>query len=169
MISNLQVVWKRLYKTSSALDGGTLYQLCNLIRRRNVWRMWQKMLLHVRSFLIWLWKLIFYQLQWQHLGWNPLMRSHKMLLTFHLGHVHLTRFNETRSYCLPVTRLYQGILTWTTAMLRNKVRPQTLITIASMHMPVRFYHLACLWWNFKMLSGREMVTEWTHKLFNWGI
>ena len=31
-----QVVWSRLYKTDSSQDGGTLYQLRNLINRRNV-------------------------------------------------------------------------------------------------------------------------------------
>ena len=32
----LQVIWKRLYKCSSSKDVGTLYQLRNLINRRNV-------------------------------------------------------------------------------------------------------------------------------------
>ena len=32
----VQVIWKRLYKCSSGGDGGTLYQLRNLIQRRNV-------------------------------------------------------------------------------------------------------------------------------------
>ena len=32
----LQVIWKRLYKFSSSKDVGTLYQLRNLINRRNV-------------------------------------------------------------------------------------------------------------------------------------
>ena len=31
-----QVVWKRLYSTCSGIDGGTLFQLRNLINRRNV-------------------------------------------------------------------------------------------------------------------------------------
>lgn len=31
-----QVIWKRLYSCSSGIDGGTLYQLRNLINRRNV-------------------------------------------------------------------------------------------------------------------------------------
>ena len=31
-----QVVWSHLYKTSSSLDVGTLYQLRTLINRRNV-------------------------------------------------------------------------------------------------------------------------------------
>lgn len=30
------MIWKRLYRCSSACDGGTLYQLRNLINRRNV-------------------------------------------------------------------------------------------------------------------------------------
>ena len=29
-------MWARLYKTNSSQDGGTLYQLRNLINRRNV-------------------------------------------------------------------------------------------------------------------------------------
>jgi hypothetical protein len=32
----VQVIWKILYKTSSGLDSGTLYQLRNLIKRRRV-------------------------------------------------------------------------------------------------------------------------------------
>ena len=32
----LQVIWNRLYSTSSAMDGATLYQLRNVINRRNV-------------------------------------------------------------------------------------------------------------------------------------
>lgn len=32
----LQVIWKRLYKTKSGMERGTLYQLRNLINRRNV-------------------------------------------------------------------------------------------------------------------------------------
>ena len=32
----LQVIWKRLYNTQSCTDFGTLYQLRNLINRRNV-------------------------------------------------------------------------------------------------------------------------------------
>lgn len=31
-----QVAWKRLFRASSKMDGGTLYQLRNLINRRNV-------------------------------------------------------------------------------------------------------------------------------------
>ena len=31
-----QVIWKRFYKTDSSMDAGTLYQLRNLINRRNV-------------------------------------------------------------------------------------------------------------------------------------
>ena len=31
-----QVIWKRLYKPTSGLDGGTLFQLRNLINRKNV-------------------------------------------------------------------------------------------------------------------------------------
>ena len=31
-----QVIWTRLYKTDSSQDGGTIYQLRNLINRRNV-------------------------------------------------------------------------------------------------------------------------------------
>ena len=31
-----QVFWKRLYSSSSMVDGGTLYQLRNLIQHRNV-------------------------------------------------------------------------------------------------------------------------------------
>ena len=31
-----QVIWTRLYKTDSSQDGGTMYQLRNLINRRNV-------------------------------------------------------------------------------------------------------------------------------------
>jgi hypothetical protein len=33
---NSRVVWTRLYKTSSGLEGGTMYQLRNLINRRSV-------------------------------------------------------------------------------------------------------------------------------------
>ena len=33
----IKVVWTRLYKTSSSQEGGTLYQLRNLINRRNVY------------------------------------------------------------------------------------------------------------------------------------
>ena len=36
MLVNPQVIWKRLYRCSLACDGGTLYQLRNLINRRNV-------------------------------------------------------------------------------------------------------------------------------------
>ena len=36
IFSLIQVVWKLLYKTSSASDHGTLYQIRNLIQRRNV-------------------------------------------------------------------------------------------------------------------------------------
>lgn len=32
----MQVIWKRLFSTASGMDGGTLYQLKNLINRRNV-------------------------------------------------------------------------------------------------------------------------------------
>ena len=32
----LQVIWKQLYRTSSGMDAGTMYQLRNLINRRNV-------------------------------------------------------------------------------------------------------------------------------------
>ena len=32
----MQVIWKKFYKTSSASDHGTLYQLRNLVQRRNV-------------------------------------------------------------------------------------------------------------------------------------
>ena len=32
----MQVIWKRLYKTDSSMDASTLYQLRNLINRRNV-------------------------------------------------------------------------------------------------------------------------------------
>lgn len=32
----IQVIWKKLYKTSTASDHGTLYQLRNLVQRRNV-------------------------------------------------------------------------------------------------------------------------------------
>jgi hypothetical protein len=32
----LEIIWKRLYKTSSCIDQGTLYQLRNLVNRRNV-------------------------------------------------------------------------------------------------------------------------------------
>ena len=32
----VQVIWKRLYKTSSGMERGTLYQLRNGINRRNV-------------------------------------------------------------------------------------------------------------------------------------
>ena len=31
-----QVIWKKLYKTRSGMERGTLYQLRNLINRRNV-------------------------------------------------------------------------------------------------------------------------------------
>lgn len=33
---NVQVIWKRLYKTKSEMERGTMYQLRNLINRRNV-------------------------------------------------------------------------------------------------------------------------------------
>ena len=36
MFTFAQVIWKRLYKCSSGNEGGTLYQLRNLINRRNV-------------------------------------------------------------------------------------------------------------------------------------
>ena len=36
MANILQVIWDRLYSTSSAMDGATLYQLRNVINRRNV-------------------------------------------------------------------------------------------------------------------------------------
>ena len=32
----IQVIWKRLYKDSSSQEGGTLYQLKNLINRTNL-------------------------------------------------------------------------------------------------------------------------------------
>ena len=32
----MQVIWRRLYSGSSAMDGGTMYQLRNLVNRRNV-------------------------------------------------------------------------------------------------------------------------------------
>ena len=32
----IQVIWKRLYRDSSSMDGGTLHQLRNLINRRNI-------------------------------------------------------------------------------------------------------------------------------------
>ena len=32
----MQVIWKRLYNASSAMDGATLYQLRNIINRRNI-------------------------------------------------------------------------------------------------------------------------------------
>ena len=34
--SFVKVIWRRLYNTSSLMDGGTLYQLRNLVNRRNV-------------------------------------------------------------------------------------------------------------------------------------
>lgn len=34
--NNIQVIWKRLYKATSGSDHGTLYQLRNLVQRRNV-------------------------------------------------------------------------------------------------------------------------------------
>ena len=33
---SLQVIWKRLYDAASGMDGGTLYQLRNVINRRNI-------------------------------------------------------------------------------------------------------------------------------------
>lgn len=33
---HLQIIWKCLYSTNSGVDASTLYQLCNLINRRNV-------------------------------------------------------------------------------------------------------------------------------------
>ena len=36
MYCNFQVIWKRLYDTQSCVDFGTMYQLRNLINRRNV-------------------------------------------------------------------------------------------------------------------------------------
>ena len=36
LTSNYQVIWKRLYHTTSGMERGTLYQLRNLINRRSV-------------------------------------------------------------------------------------------------------------------------------------
>ena len=36
IINVAQVIWTRLYKTDSSMDGGTMYKLRNLINRRNV-------------------------------------------------------------------------------------------------------------------------------------
>ena len=36
LLFNIQVIWKRLYKTSSGMERGTLYQLRNAINCRNV-------------------------------------------------------------------------------------------------------------------------------------
>ena len=35
-ICNIQVIWKRLYKTTSASDSGTIFQLRNIINRKNI-------------------------------------------------------------------------------------------------------------------------------------
>ena len=35
-LSYVRVIWRHLYSGSSVMDGGTMYQLCNLVDRRNV-------------------------------------------------------------------------------------------------------------------------------------